>query len=128
MLVILRKLMQSPSGRLQDSFPTGQFPDGHFPDRTIPTIPRLDTSATKASPTGHFPTKSFPRLDIFLTITYFQIFAFLANLFVKGDGLDFPLIFSWFIISSINFICPKFIYKRFNLLNIACQCSAIILP
>ena len=47
----------------------------------------------ETSPTGHFPTKTFPQPDMFLTITYFQFFAFLAKLFVEANGLDFPLFF-----------------------------------
>ena len=55
------------------TLPRGHFPDGHFLGRTIP---RRDTSLTKASPTGYFPTKTFLQPDISPTITYFQIFVY----------------------------------------------------
>ena len=75
-------------GQIPDwHFPDGHFPDEHFPERTFP---RPDTS-----PTRHFPTKTFPRTDIFPTITIFKFLHFLAKLFVKANGLDFPLIFSF---------------------------------
>ena len=61
-----------------------QTPDGHIPDRTIP---RLNTSPMETSPTRHFPTETFSRPDISPTITYFQIFVFLAKLFVEANGL-----------------------------------------
>ena len=58
-----------PRGQIPDwHFADGHFPNGHFLGRTIP---RRDTSLTKASPTGHFPTKTFLQPDISPTITYF---------------------------------------------------------
>ena len=93
-------------------------PTGHFPDRTLSRrrLPRRDIS-----PLRRFPSRIFRR-----PYRIFIFLHFLRKPFVKANGLDFQLDFSWFIILSINFIYTKFIYKRFNLLNIACQCSAII--
>ena len=113
-----------PRGQIPDwHFADGHFPDGHFLGRTIPRRdtswrrpPRPDISPLRLSPTGHFPDHN----------VFSNFCIFLAKLFVKANGLDFPLFFSWSIISSINFIYAQFIYKRFNLLNIACQCFAII--
>ena len=76
------------------------------------TVSRLDSS----------PTNTSPRTDPQL-----KNFAFFSETFCWNFLLDFPLIFSWFIILPIHFIYTQLIYKRFNLLNIASQCSAIIL-
>ena len=106
-----------PDGRFPDGhFPDGHFPNGHFPERTIPWP---DTSPKDTSPTGHFPTKTFPRLK-----RIFKFLHFLGKLFVKANGLDFPFFLS--DILSIHFIYTHVMYKSFNLLNITCQCSAII--
>ena len=97
---------------LRLTLPRGEIPDGYIHNQTIP---QLGTSPTETSPTGHLPDHII-----------FSIFQhFLVKHFVKASGLDFPLFFFWLIILSI-FIYTQLIYKRFNLLNIACQCSAII--
>ena len=103
---------------LTDTSPTDTSLTGQFPDWTLSwrRLPRLDIS-----PLRYFPDRTFPRPK-----RIFKFLHFLAKLFVKANGLDFPLIFSWFTIWTINFIYQQFIYKRFYLLNIAYQCSAII--
>ena len=121
-----------PRGQIPDwHFPDGHFPDGHFPDGHFPnghfperTIPWPDTSPKDTSPTGHFPTKTFPRTDISRLKRIFKFLHFLGKLFVKANGLDFPFFLS--DILSIHFIYTHVMYKSFNLLNITCQCSAII--
>ena len=103
-----------PWGQIPDwHLPYGHLPNGHIPDRTIP---RLDISAIR-----HFSDRTFPRLQRILKFLHF-----LAKLFFEADGLDFPLIFSWFIILSILSIYTQLIYKTFNLLKIACKSSATI--
>ena len=99
----------------QDSFTTGQFSDRHFTENKCPTetFP-TDTSQMDISANRHFPERTFPRRK-----RIFKFLHFSAKLFVKTNALDFPLIFSWFIILTTYFIYTHVIYKRFNLLSIA---------
>ena len=113
-----------PWGQIPDwHFPDRYFPDGHFPDWAIPQLDTspMETSLTGISPLRHFHDQTFPQ-----PWCIFKFLHFLAKLFVKANGLDFPLIFSWFIVLSINFIYKQLIYKKVNLVNTTCQCSAII--